>query len=97
MAIFGIGNGGLSFIKEESVYNQFYSDLITPLEDGICVLGTTVHCFYAAKMGNEYLTRYQKHFKNPVIHQFDMEHEELLVLHQEQWANEIVVLSCVTA
>ena len=97
MAMFAIGNGGLPFVKEESVYNQFYSDLITPLEDGICVLGTTVHCFYAAKMGNEYLTRYQKHFKNPVIHQFDMEHEELLVLHQEQWANEIVVLSCVTA
>lgn len=51
MAMFGIGNGGLPFMKRASVYNQFYSDLITPLEEGICVPCTTVHCFYAAKMG----------------------------------------------
>lgn len=85
MAMFGIGNGGLPFMKRESVYNQFYSDLITPLEDSIAVPGTTVHCFYAVKMGEEYLRRYQKHFVDPVIHQFDMEHEELLVLYPEQW------------
>ena len=89
MEMFGIGNGGLPFMKRESVYNQFYSDLITPLEEGICVPCTTVHCFYAAKMGEKYLHRYQKHFRNPVIHHFDMEHEELLVLHPEQWAKEV--------
>ncbi len=87
--MFGIGQGGLPFIKRESVYNQFYSDLITPLEEGICVPGTTVHCFYAAKMGEKYLQRYQKHFRNPVIHRFDMEHEELLVLHPEQWVQKV--------
>lgn len=89
MAMFGIGNGGLPFMKRESIYNQFYSDLITPLEDSIAVPGTTVHCFYAAKMGEEYLHRYQKHFVNPVIHRFDMEHEELLVLYPEQWAEKV--------
>ena len=89
MAMFGIGNGGLPFMKRESVYNQFYSDLITPLEENISVSGTTVHCFYAAKMGEEYPRRYQKHFAAPVIHYFDMEHEELLVLHPEQWAKEM--------
>lgn len=89
MAMFGIGNGGLPFIKRASVYNQFYSDLVTPLEDHITVPGTTVHCFYAAKMGEEYLHRYQKHFANPVIHHFDMEHEELLVLHPQQWAEKV--------
>ncbi len=89
MAMFGIGNGGLPFMKRESIYNQFYSDLITPLEDNIAVPGTTVHCFYAAKMGEEYLHRYQKHFANPVIHQFDMEHEELLVLYPHQWAEKV--------
>ena len=89
MAMFGIGNGGLPFMKRESVDNQFYSDLVTPLEEKIAVPGTTVHCFYAAKMGEEYLNRYQKHFKNPVIHRFDMEHEELLVLHPEQWAQKV--------
>ena len=94
MAMFGMGNGGLPFLRKESVYNQFYSDLITPLEEGICVSGTTVHCFYAAKMGGKYLERYQKHFKDPVIHHFDMEHEELLLLHPEQWAEEIITFSC---
>ena len=89
MAMFGIGNGGLPFMKRESIYNQFYSDLITPLEDNIAVPGTTVHCFYAAKMGEEYLRRYQKHFVNPVIHRFDMEHEELLVLYPQQWSEKV--------
>ena len=89
MAMFGIGNGGLPFMKKKSVYHQFYSDLITPLEENIAVPGTTVHCFYAAKMGEEYLRRYQKHFADPVIHSFDMEHEELLVLHRERWAEEV--------
>ena len=89
MAMFGICNGGLPFMKRESVYNQFYSDLITQLEDQISVPGTTVHCFYAVKMGEEYLSRYQKHFANPVIHQFDMEHEELLVLYPQQWDEKV--------
>ena len=90
MEMFGIGNGGLPFIRRESVYNQFYSDLITPLEEDIAVPGTEIHCFYAEKMGEEYLCRYRKHFRNPVIHRFDMEHEELLVLHPEQWAKEVM-------
>ena len=89
MAMFGIGNGGLPFMQKESVYNQFYSDLITPLEENISVPGTTVHCFYAVKMGEEYLQRYHRHFADPVIHHFDMEHEELLVLHPEQWAQKV--------
>ena len=89
VSMFGIGNGGLPFIKKESVYNQFYSDLITSLEENISVSGTTVHCFYAAKMGEEYLCRYQKHFKDPVIHRFDMEHEELLVLYPKRWAQKV--------
>lgn len=89
MAMFGIGNGGLPFIKRESVYNQFYGDLITPLNEQISVLGTTVHCFYAVKMGVEYLNRYQKHFETPVIHRFDMLHEELLVLYPERWAEKV--------
>lgn len=40
-------------------------------------------------MGAKYLDRYKTHFVNPVIHEFDMEHEELLVLYPEQWAEEV--------
>ena len=89
MAMFGISNGGLPFIKKESIYNQFYKDLVTPLDEAISVPGTIVHCFYAKKMGVQYLERYKKHFNSPVIHEFDMEHEELLVLYPKQWVREI--------
>lgn len=89
MSMFGIGSGGLPFIRSASVYNQFYSDLVTLLNDHISIPGTTVHCFYAAKMGEKYLARYKTHFVDPVIHRFDMEHEELLVLYPEQWAEKV--------
>ena len=89
MEMFGIGNGGLPFIRRESVYNQFYSDLITPLEVNIAVPSTEIHCFYAEKMGEEYLHRYRRYFRNPVIHRFDMEHEELLVLYPERWTEKM--------
>lgn len=89
MAMFGIGNGGLPFIRKESVYNQFYSDLVTPLKENISVPGTTVHCFYASKMGTQYLERYSRHFKNPVIHCHDLQHEELLVCYPQKWTEEV--------
>ena len=37
----------ISFASEKSIYNQFYSDLVTPLKDNIRVGGTPVHIFYA--------------------------------------------------
>lgn len=83
------GGGRMAFVKKESIYNQFYSDLITPVEDGIDVNGTTVHCFYAAKMGAQYEARYRQHFKNPDIRRHDLNHEELLVHYPERWAAEV--------
>ena len=89
-SMFNMGNGGLPFVKKQSVYNQFYSDLVTPLEEKIKVFNTTIHCFYATQMGEIYLKRYKKHFQSPTIHNFDMLHEELLVCYAEQWVKEIV-------
>ncbi len=51
--------------------------------------GTNIHVFYAAKMGEEYLERYQKYFKNPDICRYDLQHEELLVSYSEKWVEEI--------
>ncbi len=65
----------ISHLTKEDVYNQFYSDLITPLEDNIKVANTSVHIIYALKMGEKYEKRYLKHFKNPDIHKLDMQHE----------------------
>ena len=87
--MFGIGSTRMSFVQKESIYNQFCSDLITPLEKGIDCPGTTVHCLYAMKMGKKYLRRYYAHFKNPDVHHHNMQHEELLMANPEQWVEEI--------
>ena len=74
------------YVTLGSCKNQFYSDLITPLPDKIDVPGTEIHIFYALKMGEKYRARYQRHFANPVIHEQDLQHEELLACYPEQWA-----------
>jgi pimeloyl-ACP methyl ester carboxylesterase len=89
LKMFGVGSRDRAFIKKESIYNQFYSDLVTPLGEGIDVQGTTVHVFYATKMGEQYEKRYRKHFKNPDIRRHDLQHEELLVCQPEHWAAEV--------
>jgi hypothetical protein len=87
--MFGVGSRDMAFVKKESIYNQFYSDLVTPLADGIDVPGTTIHIFYATKMGEEYEKRYRQHFKSPDIRRHDLQHEELLVCQPENWAAEV--------
>ena len=43
--MFGMNNTRMAFVKQESIQSQFYSDLVTPIENGISVYGTTVHIF----------------------------------------------------
>ena len=62
----------------ESIKNEYYTDLLTWLRDDIHVEGTKVHFIYANKMGEKYLKRYQKHFRDPEIREFDMQHEQWL-------------------
>lgn len=90
LKLFGIGSDRMAFVKKESIRNQFYSDLVTPLENAISVLGTMVHCFYAVKMGAEYEKRYRQHFKSPDIRRHDLQHEELLMRYPDKWMQEIV-------
>ncbi len=75
----------MSFITKESLKNQFRSDLVTRLPEQIDNGETTIHVFYAKKMGGKYLGRYHKYFRNPVIHTQDMRHEELLGVYPDQW------------
>ena len=83
MDMFG---GARPYVTKQSCKNQFYSDLITPLPDGIDVPGTEIHIFYALKMGEKYRARYTRHFARPMLHEQDMRHEELLACHPEEWA-----------
>ena len=62
----------------ESIKNEYYTDLITYLEDDIHVEHTKAHFIYAKKMGEKYLKRYRKYFHDPDIREFDMQHEQWL-------------------
>lgn len=83
MDMFG---GARPYVTMQSCKNQFYSDLVTPLPDKIDVPGIEIHIFYALKMGEKYRKRYERHFANPVIHEQDLQHEELLACYPERWA-----------
>ena len=78
--------GARPYVTMQSCKNQFYSDLVTPLPDKIAVPGTEIHIFYALKMGEKYRDRYERHFADPVIHEQNLQHEELLACYPEQWA-----------
>ena len=77
------------WITKQSVYNQFYSDLVTKVQHGIDVPGTTIHVFYATKMGEKYEKRYCTYFKNPDIRRHNMQHEELFCCHSAEWVEEV--------
>ncbi len=64
--------------RPESIRNEYYTDLLTWLQDDIHVAHTRVHFIYAQKMGGKYLKRYQKYFRDPEIRAFDMQHEQWL-------------------
>jgi len=38
-------------------------------------------------MGAKYRARYQQHFAHPVLHEQNLQHEELLACHSEQWVH----------
>ncbi len=87
--MFGIEQGGNPWITKQSIYNQFYSDLVTKVQHGIDVPGTTIHVFYATKMGKKYEKRYCTYFKNPDIRRHNMQHEELFCCHSAEWVEEV--------
>ena len=68
--------GCFSKFKPESIKNEYYTDLLTWLRDDIHAENTKVHFIYANKMGEKYLKRYKKHFRDPEIREFDMQHEQ---------------------
>lgn len=67
-----------SKFSPESIRNEYYSDLLTHLEDDIKVEHTRAHFIYANKMGEKYLKRYRRYFHDPDIREFDMQHEQWL-------------------
>ena len=70
--------GCFSKFDPVTIKNEYYSDLLTWLQDDIHVEHTKVHFIYANKMGEKYLKRYKKYFRDPDIREFDMQHEQWL-------------------
>lgn len=80
----------MTFVTKESLYNQYYSDLVTKLPHQIEAKGTSIHCMYATKMGEKYLKRYNEYFKKPKIYTMEgMQHEELLLCKPKCWIKAI--------
>ncbi len=67
-----------SKFRPESIRNEYYTDLLTWLDKDIHVEGTRIHFIYARRMGEKYLKRYLKYFREPEIRAFDMQHEQWL-------------------
>ncbi|MDO4175614.1 MAG: alpha/beta hydrolase [Eubacteriales bacterium] len=83
MEMFG---GARPYVTMQSCKKQFYSDLVTTLPEKLNVPGTEIHIFYARKMGEKYRKRYLKYFAHPIIHELNLQHEELLICFPEQWS-----------
>lgn len=75
-------------LHPDTVGRQFYSDYVTPLQDDIHAEGTRVHVIYALKMGEKYEKRYLRHFRDPELLRFDMQHEAWIF--QPQWTQPIL-------
>ncbi len=65
----------VAMIDKQNIINEYYSDLITPLEKNISVEGTKIHYIYALKQGKKYEKRCRKYYADPDIQAFDMQHE----------------------
>lgn len=76
-------------VTKKSIYNQYVSDLVTKIDKNIYNKNTTVHIFYALKMGKKYRKRYLMHFKNPDIREQNMNHETFFFCHPSDWVNEV--------
>ena len=53
--MFGLGS---PWITKKSIYNQFYSDLVTKVQHNMDVPNTKIHVFYATKMGKNMVRQF---------------------------------------
>ena len=74
------------YVTKRSCKNQFYSDLVTPLPDKINPKGTEIHIFMRLKWEKSIVPAICGILQKPIIHEQDLQHEELLVRYPEKWA-----------
>ena len=74
---------GDTTIMIDAGYNY---DRLAEKMDWLGIDPQSIHIFYALKMGEKYRERYERHFATPVIHEQNLQHEELLACYPERWA-----------
>lgn len=86
-----VHTGTLPKLMEKKIAHMDDSkkDLVTKVQHNMDVPNTKIHVFYATKMGKKYEKRYYTYFKNPDIHRFNMQHEELFCCHPDKWIEEV--------
>lgn len=74
-------------ISYRSLFNVYYTDLVTPLANNIVSKNTKIYCTYGTKEDTKILTkRYLKHFPEAEMVPLDgMHHEEFLMFHPDDW------------
>lgn len=74
-------------ISYKSLFNVYYTDLVTPVADNIVPQNTKIYCTYGEKEDTKTLIkRYHKHFPKAELVEFDgMHHEEFLIFHPDDW------------
>jgi pimeloyl-ACP methyl ester carboxylesterase len=76
-------------ISYKSLFNIYYTDLVTPVADNIVPKNTKIYCTYGTKEDTKTLTkRYLEHFpKAELIALEGMHHEEFLIFHPDDWTD----------
>lgn len=74
-------------ISYSSLFNVYYTDLITPVADNIFPKDTKIYCTYGTEENTKTLKqRYLKHFpKAEMVVLRGMHHEEFLIFHPDDW------------
>ena len=73
-------SGSFSNMHPKTITREYYSDYVTPLDDDIHADGTTIHVIHALRMDpkGKYEKRHRRHFRDPDLMRFYMQHEEWL-------------------
>lgn len=76
-------------ISYKSLFNVYYTDLVTPVADNIVPLNTKIYCTYGTEEDTKMLTeRYFQHFpKAELVALAGMHHEEFLIFHPDDWTD----------
>lgn len=82
----GVMYRGISY---KSLFNVYYTDLVTPVADNIVPWNTKIYCTYGTEEDTKtMIERYFQHFpKAELVALGGMHHEEFLVFHPDNWTD----------